>query len=60
MGEQQLGAPGGFGHHRRRGLQGHQDGRDRLGRMSRFQADPIPSHGPRRWIAAFQQIDDVL
>ena len=61
VGQEQLGAPvAGFGDHGRGGLQGHQDGLHRLRRVSHFEADPVPGHGPRRWIAAFQQVDDVL
>ena len=61
MGQEQLGAPAaGFGHHGRGSLQGHQDGLHRLRRVTHFEAGPVPGHGPRRWIAAFQQIEDVL
>ena len=61
VGQEQLGAPvSGFGDHGRGGLQGHQDACHRLGGVTHFEADPVPGHGPGRWIAAFQQVDDVL
>ena len=60
VGQEQLRAPlTGFGDEVQGGLQGHQDGLDLLVGVSHFEPHPVAGDGPGRWIAAFQQVNDV-